>query len=44
LGLYEIKSGSLVEQHPSDFAALGLRERQDLQAYLFRNVEVSGRT
>jgi hypothetical protein len=42
VALYEIREGGLVERPPSDFAALGLRERQDLQAYIFRNVEVLG--
>ena len=42
VALYEIRDGGLVEQLPSDFASLGLRERQDLQAYLFDNIAVLG--
>jgi hypothetical protein len=42
MALYEVREGSLVEQLPSDFASLGLRERQDLQAYLFDNIAVLG--
>lgn len=42
MALYEVRDGGLVEQLPSDFASLGLRERQDLQAYLFHNVAVLG--
>lgn len=42
MALYEIQGGSLIEQHPDDFATLGLRERQDLQSYIFRSIEVLG--
>lgn len=42
VALYEIRDGGLIEQPPSDFASLGLRERQDLQTYLFDNIAVLG--
>jgi endonuclease NucS-like protein len=42
MAMYEIRDGGLLELPPSDFAALGLRERQDLQAYIFRNIKVLG--
>lgn len=42
VALYEIRDGGLIEQPPSDIASLGLRERQDLQTYLFDNIAVLG--
>lgn len=35
VALYELRDGALRKRTPVEFSAMGIRERQDLQALLF---------
>jgi hypothetical protein len=42
MALYELAQRKFLERAPSDFATLGIRERQDLQSTLFAQIDILG--